>query len=135
MLLEHPNPFTITAPDPLLFMVLTMVPIGTDTTGIPKVITTTDDKIMSCQFSIPISMSFADTIKKVSAAIENDGGDFTPTDNGGSFNVPTAIGTIEGNFALSDGTAQVNITSKPFFLSCNTIQSKLTEYLQSESQT
>ena len=77
-------------------------------------------------------MSLADAIKNATVAIENNGGDFTPTENGGSFDIPVPMGSIQGNFTWYEGIAQVDITGKPFFVSCDMIQSKLTEYLQSQ---
>ena len=84
---------------------------------------------MSCQFSISISSSAASIVSKAESAILADGGTFTPTDNGATFAVPIPFGEIEGNFEIISGSVNVTITSKPWFVSCDKIESQLTAYV------
>jgi hypothetical protein len=86
---------------------------------------------MSCEFSIPITLSTTDIITRVSDVIKNNGGNFIATDNGGEFTVPISFGTISGNFEIISDSANVTITKKPFFVSCNKIKSTLTDYITS----
>ena len=86
---------------------------------------------MSCNFSIPITSSASDVIASASAAIENNGGTFTNTadNSGGTFTVPVIFGTVVGSFQITSGSVNVIIDKKPFFVSCNKIQSALTDYI------
>ena len=91
---------------------------------------------MSCKFNIPLSISESDgslktLIAKVAKAIEDNGGDLVPTDNGGAFSVPTPLGTIEGNFVYANLNVSVDIISKPWLVSCSKIETRLREYLYS----
>ena len=84
---------------------------------------------MSCQFSIPITSSITDVNITASAAILANGGTFASSSSGGSFLIPTFIGSIGGTFALVSGSLDVTITDKPWLVSCSTIQGELVSYL------
>jgi|FAXJ01.1.fsa_nt_gi hypothetical protein len=84
---------------------------------------------MSCEFSIPITLSVAEINASASAAITTNGGTFVATDNGGTFSVPTMLGAVAGSFEIISGSADVTIASKPFLVSCNKIEATLTKYI------
>ena len=84
---------------------------------------------MGCEFSISITSSVKDIISKASTAIKSNGGDFTATDKGGLFSIPVPLGTVIGNFEIVTGSINVIITQKPFFVSCNKIESTITDYI------
>ena len=89
---------------------------------------------MSCQFSIPISSSSAESItSQAENAILANGGTFTPADNGGTFSVPVPFGDVVGSFNIISGSANVTITDKPWFVSCDKIESQLTAYVNGTS--
>ena len=67
---------------------------------------------------------------KVKSKIENDGGNFTGDENEGNFNLPTPVGSIEGNYSVSDNELKINITKKPMMLPCSMIESELEKRLK-----
>jgi hypothetical protein len=88
---------------------------------------------MDCEFQIPISLPIKDILKKTAVAVKYNGGEFIPTENGGSFIVPTILGRVVGNFELIEGNVSVKIAEKPFFISCDAIQDVLTRRISGAS--
>ncbi len=88
---------------------------------------------MKCNFSILIVSPIDDTITKISAEIKNRKGDIIKTKDGWTFSIPSPLGVIEGDVTINDGIANISITDKPFLVSCNTIKSRLIEYLNVQS--
>lgn len=88
---------------------------------------------MNCQFTIPLPISAS--IGEVLIAIQNNGGTFTPTPDGGIFKVSSPLGIVAGSVVLTDGWATITITDKPWLISCSKIEAKLTEFLSSSSPT
>ncbi|MEO8719500.1 MAG: hypothetical protein ABI372_00230 [Ginsengibacter sp.] len=78
-----------------------------------------------CKFNIPFSKPAALVIVKVKAAIENQNGIFNGDENSGEFEVTVFGNTIKGNYIINGQNLNLNITDKPFFIPCNTIESFL----------
>ena len=83
-----------------------------------------------CSFNFNIESSSAEIINNVKTKIENEGGSFTGDDNEGNFNLPTPVGTIEGNYSVSDNELNIDITKKPMMLPCSMIESELKKHLK-----
>jgi hypothetical protein len=85
-----------------------------------------------CTFSINFTGSASDLITKVETAIDNAGGSFTGDTSSGSYSVPTPLGQIKGTYTMNNASPiNIVITQKPFLVSCNDIETKLNEYINS----
>lgn len=84
---------------------------------------------MSCQFTLPTTLSPIEINASASIALTNNGGTFTATETGGTFSVSIFLGTIAGSYNVTAGSIDVNITDKPWLISCGTIESELRKYV------
>ena len=78
-----------------------------------------------CQFSLPFSGEPQSLLQRAKQSIENMGGVFNGDDSQGNFSTKTPIGSIEGSYQMLEGEIALNITKKPFLLSCNKIEKEL----------
>jgi len=83
-----------------------------------------------CSFKFNIDSNPAEIINKVKLKIENEGGSFTGDESEGNFNLPTPVGSIEGNYSVIDKELKIDITKKPMMLPCNMIESELEKRLK-----
>lgn len=77
---------------------------------------------MSCNFTITFPGSPENTINKAKAAIEKQGGNFMGDLTTGTFQV-SVLGNISGSYSISGQSMNINIDSKPIFISCGQIES------------
>lgn len=80
---------------------------------------------MSCIFTIPFSGEPAVILAKAQSAIEKQGGEFSGNDQAGSFFVSVLSNTVAGSYKVEGQELTLNITEKPFFVPCSTIESFL----------
>jgi hypothetical protein len=78
-----------------------------------------------CQFSLPFSGEPQSLLQRAKQSIENMGGVFNGDDRQGNFSTKTPIGSIKGSYQMLEGEIALNITKKPFLLSCNKIEKEL----------
>ncbi len=83
-----------------------------------------------CSFKFNIDSSPAEIIYNVKSKIENEGGSFAGDENEGNFNLPTPVGSIEGNYSVIDNELKIEITKKPMMLPCSMIESELKKRLK-----
>ena len=83
-----------------------------------------------CTFKFNIDSNPAEIINKVKLKIENEGGSFTGDESEGNFNLPTPVGSIEGNYSVIDTELKIDITKKPMMLPCSMIESELEKRLK-----
>ena len=83
-----------------------------------------------CSFKFNIESNPAEIINKVKIQIEKEGGSFTGNESEGNFNLPTPVGTIEGNYSVIDNELKIDITKKPMMLPCSMIESELEKRLK-----
>ncbi len=83
-----------------------------------------------CSFKFYIDSNPAEIVNNVKLKIENEGGSFTGDENEGNFNLPTPVGSIEGNYSVSDNELKIDITKKPMMLPCSMIESELKKRLK-----
>ncbi len=76
---------------------------------------------MSCSFKIPFSGSAQQVLNVAKSAVESQGGNFSGDENGGEFQI-SVMGTIKGSYTLIGNELQINIDSKPMFVSCGMIE-------------
>lgn len=79
----------------------------------------------ACNFNIPFSEPTNDAIGKARAAVESQNGVFSGNENSGFFEVTIFGNTIKGNYKVVGQVLQLEITDKPFFVPCATIESFL----------
>jgi hypothetical protein len=83
-----------------------------------------------CNFSIPFSGDAVSLMKRAQQEIESSGGAFSGDASQGNFQAKTPLGSIQGNYQIQDQTISLNITKKPFLLSCKRIQKELSEVMR-----
>ena len=83
-----------------------------------------------CSFKFNIDSNPARIINNVKIKIENEGGSFTGDENEGNFKLPTPVGSIEGNYSVSDNELKIDITKKPMMLPCSMIEAELKKRLK-----
>jgi hypothetical protein len=79
---------------------------------------------MACQFSFPVTGDVTSMLARAKSAVEGQGGNFNGDDTSGSFEV-SVMGKIEGSYNVSGGQINIDISSKPMFIPCSTIESFL----------
>jgi hypothetical protein len=84
---------------------------------------------MSCTFNLPIKESPEAFEQKVKQAVEKAGGQLTQENGLAVFSISTPVGRVVGSYALQGNEAKVDISDKPFFLSCDKIKEVLENYL------
>ena len=77
---------------------------------------------MACNFSISFPGSAEKLLEKAKAAIEGQGGNFAGDLTSGNFSVQV-LGNISGSYTISGQVMNINISSKPLFISCSQIES------------
>lgn len=78
---------------------------------------------------IPISESKSKIHEKMVKAVADAKGELTGNSEQGSFEIPVAIGTIKGHYAIADGEIVVDVTQKPMLVSKRMIQEALEDFL------
>lgn len=78
-----------------------------------------------CNFSINFSGSATDIVNRIKSEIEKQGGNFDGNESSGSFSVKVFGSTIAGSYTVTGMQINVNITSKPIFISCGQVESFL----------
>ena len=82
-----------------------------------------------CSFQFKIETNPAETIEKVKAKIEQEGGTFNGDETEGTFSLPTPVGVIEGNYQVTVDELTIDITKKPAFLPCSMLEGELKKRL------
>jgi hypothetical protein len=77
---------------------------------------------MACNFSISFPGPAENLLEKAKAAIEGQGGNFAGDLSSGNFSVQV-LGSISGSYTITGQVMNINISSKPLFISCNQIES------------
>ncbi|MFC2119475.1 hypothetical protein ACFLQ4_00240 [Bacteroidota bacterium] len=83
-----------------------------------------------CSFNFNLESNPAEIINKVKLKIENEGGSFSGDESEGNFNLPTPVGSIEGNYSVNTNELKIDITKKPMMLPCSMIESELEKRLK-----
>ena len=80
---------------------------------------------MACNFSIPISGSPEQVLNKARSAVQGQGGTFTGDTTNGNFKVTVFGNTIAGTYNVLGENLNIDITDKPFLISCGMIENYL----------
>ena len=84
---------------------------------------------MACNFQLAVKDTPEAFIEKVQQALAKAGGQFSGNAEAASFSLSTPVGSIEGSCTVAGDVANVTISEKPFFLSCDKIKEVLEGYL------
>jgi hypothetical protein len=79
----------------------------------------------ACKFNIPFSGSAEEILNKAKATVEKQGGEFKGNNETGSFHVSAMGNTIAGSYAVTGNDIEMTIDTKPFFISCDMVESFL----------
>ena len=82
-----------------------------------------------CDFNLKFQGSKRQLMESVQSEIQNANGTIFFQNDSGNFIIPIPIGTIAGTFHFHDNQVLVEITDKPFVLTCSKIESKIKEFL------
>jgi hypothetical protein len=85
---------------------------------------------MACNITIINTEPKVALIEKLKNVVESNEGTFNGDENQGNITVSTPIGNVEATYQIAGDDININVSSKPFLVSCNTIEEKLREFLQ-----
>lgn len=85
----------------------------------------------ACKFSIPVTGSVDEKLRKAKSVVQSQGGQFNGDANSGEFQVSIFGNTIAGTYSINNGNMDVDIISKPFMVPCSTIEGFLKGQLNS----
>ena len=83
----------------------------------------------ACNFSIAFTENATDLVNKANKGIANAGGKFNGDNTKGNFTIETPLGEIIGSYTVQNQTFNIDISKKPFFVSCNKIENELRKFM------
>ena len=90
--------------------------------------------VAKCSFTFQFPISAEELVSKVENAIRGAGGDLDGDAQAGFYSVPTPVGVIEGSYAVSGQSIQIDVLDKPIYLSCALIEKTLNVILHREQR-
>ncbi len=78
-----------------------------------------------CNFTIPFSGNADEIFTKAKNVVESQGGFFAGDASSGNFSIEVFGNKIAGDYSVAGSDLTINITDKPFFVPCATIESML----------
>jgi hypothetical protein len=84
----------------------------------------------ACDFSIPFTGDPQMIFNKAKSAVQGQGGTFNGDTSSGDFSVSFFGNSVAGSYTITGQNLNVIITSKPFFVPCNTIESFLRKQIE-----
>jgi hypothetical protein len=83
-----------------------------------------------CNFSLPFTVTAAALVAYMQTEVQNKGGTFSGDVNSGNFSVPVpAFGSISGTYAIWGQMLFIDISSKPFVVTCNEIENYVASHM------
>lgn len=79
----------------------------------------------ACNLNLTFNGPANIAVEKARAAVESQNGIFNGNDQAGDFEVTIFGNTIKGNYRVTGQILNLDITDKPFFVPCSTIESFL----------
>ena len=86
-----------------------------------------------CKFDIKFESSAAQVIEHAEKAIIHAKGTFAGDIDKGNFEIATPLGDITGNYQMNGSTIIIEISHKPFLVSCKKIEETLRDYLAGDN--
>lgn len=85
---------------------------------------------MACEFDLTIKDTADSFLQRAQVLAQKMNGDFTGTTASGTFNIPTALGSISGTYTVANNTVHINVSDKPIFMGCDMIADLLRKKLE-----
>ena len=82
-----------------------------------------------CQLIFQIQVPTADLLSQIEKFAQEYQGQFQGDEISGNVSLNFILGSIEGDYTIEGDQLNLNITKKPFLLSCDTISATIKEYL------
>lgn len=83
-----------------------------------------------CRFEFAISGDSQRVVDQVRSHVGQAGGRFDGSAGSGTFSLPTPIGAFEGTWSVVGQSIVIEVTTKPFFVPCSAIESRLADYVR-----
>ena len=84
---------------------------------------------MACDFTITFTSTPAELVATAKTKVLENEGTFTGDVNAGSFYIPVLLSHIDGTYMISGRNMMVEISHKPFFLTCNQVKQYIEDNL------
>lgn len=85
---------------------------------------------MACSFDIQLKDEPHVYLNKARSTVEKLKGSMNGDDQAGNLSISTPIGDVRAEYTIQgNNVMHINVTEKPFFLSCDKIKTVLTEYI------
>jgi hypothetical protein len=81
-----------------------------------------------CRFEFPLPENIGAWVSRARAAVEQFGGEFDGDDQSGGFAGNAGIGKLRGRYSVTPQSVVVEVTEKPFMVSCSMIEGKIREF-------
>ncbi|HMT96708.1 MAG TPA: hypothetical protein PKC62_08480 [Ferruginibacter sp.] len=79
----------------------------------------------TCSFTVPFTGNADEIFNKAKNVVENQGGTFNGDARQGNFYIEVFGNKIAGDYSVAGNELSINITDKPFFVPCATIENLL----------
>jgi hypothetical protein len=86
--------------------------------------------ISPCRYQFDFPGEAEALVETIRMHLSRAGGSLSGSASEGVFHLPTVIGNFRGTYAVSGQTCYLEVHSKPFFVRCRAIETKLDEYIR-----
>jgi hypothetical protein len=83
-----------------------------------------------CRFQFQFRGSGESLLERIRTHLVREGGELTGATSGGTFFLSTPVGVFRGIYTTSEQTIFLEVTEKPFFVPCGTIEARLASYVK-----
>ena len=87
---------------------------------------------MACNFTFEYTAPKDKMVSKLSSAILGQKGSFQGNESGGNFSFSAMGFAFSGNYSINGDQVSVEITDKPFLVSCSKIESEIKKYIAAD---
>ncbi len=82
-----------------------------------------------CRLEYRLQVPAAELVEQVRNLAKEYQGEFQGDEHSGVLSLPLLLGTIGGEYTIADGQLTLQITTKPFWVGCETIDATIKQYL------
>jgi hypothetical protein len=83
-----------------------------------------------CRFHFDFEGSGESLVEKIRARLAGAGGTLTGSAEEGAFSLSTPVGQFRGTYRVEVRTIVLEVSDKPFFVSCGAIEATLSQYVK-----
>ncbi len=84
----------------------------------------------TCRFQFEFRGTGESLVERIRSHIGEAGGEITGSASEGAFSLSTPVGAFRGSYTISEQTIFLEVTDKPFFVPCGTIEARLASYVK-----